>query len=270
MISLSSIKREQSQPKQIFLDLNCDIGQSFGVYRNDLEFSLLPYVSSVNVSCGSHAGDPTTMMNALKAAKEYNLAIGAHVGYPDIQGFGYRNIQLTDEELQAVILYQIGALSSLAKAYNLVIEHVRPHGALYKEAACNFEVSASIAKAIAQFDPWLIYVGAVGETLNKVGELVNIRVAPEIHLDKKYNFDGSIDFNENNVINFEYSVNQLDSLIKENHIKNNQGGKTRVNFKTIHLSMKSEISVNVARKAKEMLSQPVPIAGTLVSGTGWV
>ena len=153
MIPLSNIKKDQNQQKQLYIDLNCDIGQSFGVYKNELEYGLLPYVSSVNISCGSHAGDPVTIMNAIKAAKEYNLAIGAHVGYPDIQGFGYRNMQLSDEELQAVVVYQIGALSALAKTYNLVIEHVRPHVALYIYAEKDFNISCSIAKAIAGFDP---------------------------------------------------------------------------------------------------------------------
>ncbi|OGI23587.1 MAG: hypothetical protein A2287_04645 [Candidatus Melainabacteria bacterium RIFOXYA12_FULL_32_12] len=270
MIPLSSIKKEQNQPKQLYIDLNCDIGQSFGVYKNDLEFSLLPYVSSVNISCGCHAGDPTTIMNALKIAKEHNLAIGAHIGYPDIQGFGYRSMKLSDEELQAVVLYQIGALSSLAKSYNLVIEHIRPHGALYKDAASNLDISVSIAKAIAKFDPWLIYVGAAGENLNKAGEAADIRVAPEVYLDRKYNFAGTIDFEVDNVVDIQYSISQLESLIKDSTLKNNQNGKTRVNFKTIHLNMKSEISIEIAKKAKQLISHPVPVAAALIGNNGWL
>ena len=222
MIPLSNIKKDQNQQKQLYIDLNCDIGQSFGVYKNELEYGLLPYVSSVNISCGSHAGDPVTIMNAIKAAKEYNLAIGAHVGYPDIQGFGYRNMQLSDEELQAVVVYQIGALSALAKTYNLVIEHVRPHGALYIDAAKDFNISCSIAKAIAGFDPWLIYIGAAGENLVKAGEFANLRVAEEVHLDRKYNFDGSIDFEAPVIINPEFPLSQLESLLKDSSLKNNK------------------------------------------------
>jgi UPF0271 protein len=270
MIPLSNIKKEQNQQKQIFIDLNCDIGQSYGVYKNDLEYSILPYVSSVNVSCGSHAGDPVTIMKALRIAKEHNLAIGAHVGYPDIQGFGYRAMNLTDEELQAVVLYQIGALSSLAKAYNISIEHVRPHGALYKQAACNLDTCASIAKAIAKVDPWLVLVGAAGETLEKAGEIANVRVAPEVHLDRKYNFDGTIDFNTENSATLETSLAQLELLVKESSVKNNQNGKTKINFRTIHLNMKSEFSLQVAKRAKELISQPVPVPVTMVSNTGWI
>ncbi|MDD3012928.1 MAG: 5-oxoprolinase subunit PxpA [Candidatus Gastranaerophilales bacterium] len=270
MIPLSNMRKEQNQQKQIFIDLNCDIGQSYGVYKNDLEYSILPYVSSVNISCGSHAGDPVTIMKALRIAKEYNLAVGAHIGYPDIQGFGYRSMNLNDEELQAVVLYQIGALNALAKAYNITIEHVRPHGALYKQAANSLDVSVSIAKAIAKIDPWLIFIGAAGETLEKAGELANIRVAPEVHLDRKYNFNGTFDFDAEGIVNPEYSLGQLELLVKESSVKNNQGGKTKINFRTIHLNVKSEFSVQIAKKAKELISQPVPVPITMVSNTGWV
>jgi len=99
MIPLSSIRKEQKQENLINIDLNCDLGQSFGVYKNDQELELLQYVSSVNISCGSHAGDPVTIMNMLKLASENNLSVGAHIGYPDIQGFGYRNMSLNEEEI---------------------------------------------------------------------------------------------------------------------------------------------------------------------------
>lgn len=272
MIPLSNIKKreQQRQEQQIYLDINCDLGQSYGIYKNDLEFSLLPYVSSVNISCGSHAGDPVTIMNALKAASERSLAIGAHIGYPDIQGFGYRPMQLNNEELEALVVYQIGALSSLAKTYNLVVEHVRPHGALYKQAAEDVNVSTAIAKAIAKFDPWLIYVGAAGANLKQAGEEANIRVAGEIHLDKIYNPDGSIDFNSGNKTDLEYAVSQLESIIKNSSIANNQGGKTKIDANTIHLNINTEISIEIAKKAKELVPNPIPIAATLISDTGWI
>ena len=270
MLPLSGIKKEQNQPKQVNIDLNCDIGQSFGVYKNDNENELLPFVSSVNISCGAHAGDPLTIMNALKTAKDHNLVLGAHIGFPDIQGFGYRSMQINDEELQSIVLYQIGALTSMAKAYNVTIEHVRPHGALYKQASLDFNVSLSIAKAIHKFDPWLIYIGAAGETLNKVSLESKIRVGHEIHLDKVYNLDGSIDYNSKDIEDLNYSVSQLESLINDSTLKNNQNGKTKINVNTIHLNMKSKTSLSVAQKAKELILTPTPIAVNYVSSTGWV
>ena len=120
------------------IDFNCDLAQGYGVYRNTNEYEFLDYVSSVNVSCGFHAGDPMTIKNALLAAKEKNVVIGAHIGYHDIQGFGYRPIDLTEEELEALVVYQVSALLSFAKAYKLEIEHVRPHGAMYRRAGEDF------------------------------------------------------------------------------------------------------------------------------------
>lgn len=270
MLPISGIKKDHHQSKQINIDLNCDMGQSFGVYKNDAESELLPFVSSVNISCGGHAGDPINIMNALKVAKEHNLMIGAHVGYPDIQGFGYRNMQLNEEEIKGMILYQLGALSSLAKAYHLTIEHVRPHGALYRQASQSFDVSLAIAKALYQFDPWLVYIGASGEILDRVSEESTIRIGHEVTLDKVYNPDGSIDYDSQEIDNPNYSISQLESLINDSSLKHNQNGKVKVKVNTIHLNMKSKNSITIAQKAKELISQPAPVPFNFVKNTGWV
>ena len=130
------------------IDFNCDLAQSFGIYKNSSEARLLDYVSSVNISCGFHAGDPLTIKEALLQAKEKNIVVGAHIGFDDIQGFGYRQMDLDAEELEALVMYQVGALMTFAKAYGMEIEHVRPHGALYRQASEDLEVSRTIAKAI--------------------------------------------------------------------------------------------------------------------------
>ncbi|MEI8389763.1 MAG: LamB/YcsF family protein [bacterium] len=270
MIPLSSIKKEQKPEKQINIDLNCDLGQSFGVYKNEQELELLQYVSSVNISCGSHAGDPLTIMNMLKLASENNLTVGAHVGYPDIQGFGYRNMNLNDEEIQALVVYQIGALNSLAKLYNLTVEHVRPHGAMYVEAAKNYKTSLAIAKAVAKYDPWLIYVGAPGENLLKAGEETNLRVAQEVQLDKKYAIDGTVDFEAGDIVDLEYSTRLLETLVRDSSVINNQQGRTKLEIKTVHLSVKSAVSIELAQKAKALISNPIPIIGTYVAENGWL
>lgn len=270
MIPISTIRKELKEEKPLFLDLNCDLGQSFGVYKNDSEFDLLPYVSSVNISCGAHAGDPLTIMKALKKANDNNLSIGAHIGYPDLQGFGYRAMQLSDEEIQAIVLYQIGALSSMAKSYNVEIDHVRPHGALYKQAAEDFNVSLSIANAIKSYNPWLIYVGAAGENIQKVAQEANIKVAQEIHLDKKYKMDGSIDFEAGDIANFQYSVKLLETLVNESSVINEVEGKTKVEFSTIHLSLKSQYSLGIANKTKELIKNPAPITVSSIKDTSWI
>ena len=110
------------------IDFNCDLAQSFGVYKNDSEYELLDYVSSVNVSCGFHAGDPIAIKNALNEAKQRNIAVGAHIGFNDIQGFGYKEMKMDEDELEALVIYQLGAIMSFAKTFKLEIEYVRPHG----------------------------------------------------------------------------------------------------------------------------------------------
>jgi len=270
MIQISAIKKDRQEKPKMYIDLNCDLAQSFGVYKNESEIELLPYVTSVNIACGSHAGDPLTIMNALKIASEKNLAVGAHIGYPDIQGFGYRPMQLTEEEIQAIVTYQIGALTSLAKLYHLEVDYVRPHGALYRQAAEDFNVSLNIAKAIAKYNPWLIYVGAIGDNLAKAGEVANIRVAHEILLDKTYNHDGSINFNAGDLTDKEAIFEQLNSIIRNGEVKNNNNGYTKVKFNTIHLGIKADFSLELAQKARELVENPAPIAVSVVEDTSWI
>lgn len=271
MIPSASInKKDKNCAKQVIMDLNCDLGQSYGVYKNDRELELADYVSSVNIACGIHAGDPSTIKEMLKYTAEKNLSVGAHIGYPDIQGFGYRSMNLDEEEIKALVTYQIGALNALAKIYNLSVEHVRPHGALYVRAAEDYETSLAIAKAIAKYDPWLVYVGAPGENLINAGKEAGIRTIQELLLDKKYTVEGNIDFKAGDEIDYEYSKKLLETLVKESALLNNQGGKTKTDIKTVHLAMKSEFSVELAKKAKELIKDPVPVAGTYVAGNGWV
>ena len=260
---------QTKQTKQTNIDINCDLGQSYGVYKSGFESELVPYVSSVSIACGLHAGDPLTIMNVLQNIPSA-VSVGAHVGYPDIQGFGYRSMQLNEKEMEAIVVYQIGALNSLARLSNRKAEFVRPHGALYKQISEDYNTCLSFAKAISDYDPWLVLVGPPGENLIKAGEEANIRVCPEIQLDKKYNVDGSIDFNAGDVINFNYSINMLEALLKDSQVPNNQGGKTRIEFNSIHLSMKNQLSLQIAKRVRELIPQPVPVSGTFVAESGWL
>lgn len=251
------------------VDFNCDLAQSFGVYKNENEYELLPYVSSVNVSCGFHAGDPLTIRESLLKAKEFNVAIGAHIGFDDIQGFGLKNMDLQPEEIEALVIYQIGALSALAHAYGLEIEHVRPHGAMYKRAANDFEFSLAIANAIKKFDKWLIYYGAAGETLDKVAEESEIRVAHEIQLNRIYNEDGSIDYTSNSVSSIDFASNRLNNLLKHSSIRNKEGRLTEVKFDSIHFSSGSSNILEIIQKSNEIIS-PVPVNYKKAAVSGWV
>lgn len=251
------------------IDFNCDLAQSFGVYKNESEYDLLKYVSSASVSCGFHAGDPLTIREALLQAKKHNVAIGAHIGFDDIQGFGLKNMDLHPEEIEAIVLYQIGAIASMAKSYGVDIEFVRPHGAMYKRAANDFEFSLAIADAIKKFDEWLIYYGATSETLDKVAEESKIRVAHEIQLNRIYNEDGTIDYTSNSVSNVDFAANRLNNILRHSSVRNNEGRLTEVKCDTIHFSSTSENILEIIKRANEIIP-PVPVNFKKAAVSGWV
>lgn len=254
------------------LDFNCDLAQSFGVYKNDSEFDLLDYVSSVNISTGFHAGDPIAIKNALLKAKEKNVVIGAHIGFNDIQGFGSRVMNLSEEEVETLVIYQVGALMSFAKAYKLEIEHVRPHGAMYRLASENFTFACAIAKAVKKCSQWLTYVGASGDVISKVGEFVQLPIAKEIKLNKIYNVNGTVDYKSEEIkdiaLGVDFSIRRLQGLIKSSQISNNAGGFSFVEANTIHFSTGGN-SLEIIKKASEIIT-PKPVSYSKVESSGWV
>ena len=261
---------ERPERKQIKnIDFNCDLAQSFGVYKNNAEYGLLDYVSSVNISCGFHAGDPLTIRNALLAAKEKNIVVGAHIGYDDIQGFGYRAMDLDEDEIEALVLYQVGAIMSFAKSYKMEIEHVRPHGAMYRQAAENFQFSCAVAKAVKKCSQWLVYYGASGDVIQKTGEYINIPIAQEINLEKTYNVDGTVDYSQKDLEDTPLCIQRLKDLLAHSQVPNNEGGKTIVTADTIHFSNKLPNVLSLAKEAKDIIT-PVPVNYKNVYDSGWV
>lgn len=264
---MQEVLEVQNQPKKVTsVDFNCDLAQSFGVYKNDSEFDLLDYVSSVNISAGFHAGDPIAIKNALLRAKEKNVVIGAHIGFNDIQGFGTRAITLTEEETEAIVVYQVGALMSFAKAYGLEIEHVRPHGAMYQLASENFTFACSIAKAVKKCSQWLTYVGASGDVISKVGDFIKLPIAKEVKLNKVYNTNGTIDYKAEEIKDSDLMFRRFQGIIRSSQISNNSGGFSVVDVNTIHFSTGS---LELIKKASELIT-PKPISYSKVESSGWV
>ena len=251
------------------IDFNCDMAQSFGVYKNSSESQLLDYVSSVNISCGFHAGDPMSIKEALLLAKEKNVVVGAHIGFGDIQGFGYRPMNLSDDELEALVIYQVGALMSFAKSFKLEIEHVRPHGAMYVMAAQDFHFASIIAEAVKKCSEWLVYYGAAGDVTAKVGEYVNIPVAHEICLEKSYNIDGTIDFSAKDIENTNVSIGRLRELLNNSQVMNNECGKTVVQADTIHFTNRIPNALELITQAYEII-KPVSVNYKNACLSGWV
>jgi 5-oxoprolinase (ATP-hydrolysing) subunit A len=174
------------------IDLNCDMGESFGRYTLGNDAAVMPFISSANIACGMHAGDPLVMRVTIRLAKQNHVAIGAHPGWPDLQGFGRREMNLAPDEVEAFVLYQIGALAAFAKAEGTGLRHVKPHGALYNQAAKDHPLAAAIARAVRSFDKDLILVGLAGSALVSAGAELGLRVANEAFPDRRYNADGTL------------------------------------------------------------------------------
>jgi UPF0271 protein len=174
------------------IDLNSDMGESFGAYTIGADEEVLRWVTSANVACGWHGGDPNVMRRTLQRAKDLGVRIGAHPSYPDLLGFGRRVMQISRLEARDYVLYQIGALRAFAEALGVRLQHVKPHGAIYNAAAKDGELSLGIAEGVADAGGDLILVGLPGSEIVKAGRDLGLRVAREAFGDRAYNEDGSL------------------------------------------------------------------------------
>jgi UPF0271 protein len=174
------------------IDLNCDAGESFGQWILGDDAALFPHVTSVNIACGFHAGDPAVIRRTIELARRHDVAVGAHPSYPDLPGFGRRSMDLSPDEIEDAVLYQIGAVSAFARAADVPLTHVKPHGALYNRAARDAAVAGAIARAVAHFGDDLILVGLAGSALMGAGRAAGLRVAREGFADRAYEPDGSL------------------------------------------------------------------------------
>ncbi|MFQ5874851.1 MAG: LamB/YcsF family protein [Dehalococcoidia bacterium] len=172
------------------IDFNCDMGESFGAYKMGLDEEVIKHITSSNVACGFHAGDPAWMEYTVRLAEEHGVAIGAHPGYPDLMGFGRRNIAVTPEEAKSYIKYQVGALRGFVKDGKL--QHVKPHGALYNAAVKDEELARAITQAVMEIDPQLILVVLTGSRWVEIAQAMGARVARETFADRAFNPDGTL------------------------------------------------------------------------------
>ncbi len=174
------------------IDLNSDMGESYGAYTIGADDEILRWVTSANVACGWHGGDPSVMRRTVERAKALGVAVGAHPSYPDLLGFGRRVMHITRQEARDYILYQIGALRAFAEALGMRLQHVKPHGAIYNVAVKDRELSLGIAEGIVDAGGNLILVGLPGSELLRAGQEVGLRVAREAFGDRAYNEDGTL------------------------------------------------------------------------------
>jgi 5-oxoprolinase (ATP-hydrolysing) subunit A len=174
------------------IDLNADVGESLGPWSLGEDEALIPLVSSVNVAAGLHAGDPVGMGRTVALAARLGIAVGAHPGYPDLAGFGRRAMALTEEEIEAAVLYQVGAVGAFAVAAGVQLQHVKAHGALYNRAARDQEAADAIARAVRRYSPALVLVGLAGSAMVAAGREAGLAVAEEAFADRAYEADGTL------------------------------------------------------------------------------
>ena len=174
------------------IDLNADVGESFGAYTIGHDAGLMRSITSANIAAGFHAGDPTVLRDTIRMAKASRVAVGAHPGFPDLVGFGRRELFVAPKEAEDFVLYQIAAVAGVAAAEGVRMQHVKPHGALFNMAVRNAELAAAIARAVAAFDSSLILFGLPGSEILKAGRAAGLRVAAEVFADRAYQADGSL------------------------------------------------------------------------------
>lgn len=238
------------------VDLNCDMGESFGYYVLGNDEVVLNYVSSANIACGFHAGDPRVMRRTVHAALEKGVAIGAHPGYRDLQGFGRRFMQVSAEDAENLILYQIGALAAFVNAEGGHLHHVKPHGALYNAAAVDASLADAIARAVFSIDPDLILFGLSGTELIRAGERFGIRTANEAFADRTYQPNGTLTprgHPEAVIYESETAIEQTLRLITEGKVRSPGGADVEVEADTICIHGDSPHALAFARLIRERL-----------------
>ena len=176
----------------IFADLNSYLGESYCAYNIVADYEIIPLVSSVNIACGWHAGDPLVMQKAVALAKRYGVSIGAHPGYPDLMGFGRRNMNASPAEIKAYIQYQVGALSAFCRAAGVRLHHVKPHGAMYNMAGADIKLARAVAEAVAEIDDKLVLLALSGSEMIRAANEIGLPCASEVFADRHYEEDGSL------------------------------------------------------------------------------
>ncbi|NLY43320.1 MAG: LamB/YcsF family protein [Clostridiaceae bacterium] len=168
------------------------MGESFGRYKLGMDEDVIPYITSANVACGFHAGDPHVMNKTVMLAKKYGVSVGAHPGYPDLLGFGRRKMDVSPEEIKDYIVYQVGALKAFCEVHGVKLQHIKPHGALYNAAGKDPVLARAIAEAVYEVDKELIFLVLAGSEMEKAGKEVGLKTAREVFGDRNYREDGSL------------------------------------------------------------------------------
>lgn len=240
------------------VDLNCDLGESFGRYRLGEQEEILKYVTSANIACGFHAGDPSVMRETVQLAIANGVRIGAHPGLPDLNGFGRREMNITPEEAYDMVVYQVGALQGFLTTFNETMQHVKPHGALYNMAAKNKALAEAIAQAVFDISPSLVLFGLAGSELTKAGEKIGLKTAHEVFADRTYQQDGTLTSRKQPnalITDREQSVLQVVKMVKEGSVLSQQQIEIPLQADTVCIHGDGEHAVEFAKYIHTVLTE---------------
>lgn len=238
------------------IDLNCDLGESFGRYTLGLDAQVIPLISSANIACGCHASDPVIMARTVHMAKENGVHVGAHTGFPDLQGFGRRNMVLTPEEAKDYTMYQIGALQAFCQAEGITLSHVKPHGAFYNMAAKDYNLAVAICEGIHAIDSKLPLLGLSNSQMQKAAADVGIPFLSEVFADRAYEDDGSLvaRSKEGAVLTDEEEIMpRIIRMIKEGKVTSIHGNDVALKADSICVHGDGEKALTFVRKIREVL-----------------
>jgi 5-oxoprolinase (ATP-hydrolysing) subunit A len=240
------------------VDINCDMGESFGAYRIGSDEEILSFITSANVACGFHAGDSAVMRKTVQMALDRGVAVGAHPGLPDLAGFGRRNMDITPSEAYEMVAYQMGALYAFVKAEGGKLQHVKPHGALYNMAAKSSQLSNAIAEAVYAIHPECLLFGLSGSELIKAGQRIGLRTASEVFADRTYQPDGSLTpRKEANALitDTEEAAKQVIRMVKEGKVITAAGEDIKIKADTVCIHGDGAHALAFARRIKELLQE---------------
>ena len=240
------------------IDFNCDMGEGFGAYTMGNDLAILDYVNSANVACGFHAGDPPTIHKTVQAAIEKGVAVGAHPGLPDLQGFGRRNMAVSAAEAYDMVVYQIGAVAAFAQAFGGRLSHVKAHGALYTMAAKDARLSEAIAKAVRDFDSKLILFALSGSAMIDAAEAIGLRAAAEVFADRTYQDDGTLTPRRephSMIEDEEAAIAQVKRMVTEGVVRSAGGKDVRVRADTLCIHGDQPNALAFAKRIRSELTR---------------
>ena len=240
------------------VDLNSDLGESFGNYRLGMDDRVLPLVTSANIACGFHAGDPAVMRKTIRLAMESGTALGAHPGLPDLVGFGRRKMDVSPDDVYAMVVYQVGALAAFAKAAGGRLQHVKPHGALFNMAAKDSALAEAVAQAIYDVDSSLILYGLSGSESIRAGEKVGLYTASEVFADRSYQEDGSLTPRSKPgamITDEAAAIRQVLSMVRDHQVTTLSGKVIPVKADTLCIHGDGEKALLFAQRIRQALQE---------------